>query len=114
MDKNFELEEAFMWPFQRKKSAADQVIEQMDGLIGIAERKWDLFCTLLPFKDDVQLKDRIAAFMVPFSEGARKNVPALKAAPEGVILLIAAKGIERSGSHSRKEIEEALGIQLPS
>src|SRR5262245_53575890 len=102
-----------MWPFQRKKSAADEVIEQMDELIGIAKRKWDESSTLLPFKDDVQLKDRIVAFMMPFSEGARKNVPALKKAPGAVILLIAAKGIERSGTHSREEIEEALGIQLP-
>lgn len=103
-----------MWPFQRKKSAADDVIEQMDELIGIAQRKWDQFCGLLPFKDDVPLKGRIAAFMVPFSEGARKNLPALRKAPEAVIFLIAAKGIERSGTHSRTEIEEALGIQLPN
>lgn len=105
-----------MWPFQQKKSAsaANEVIEQMDELIGIAQRKWEQFCTLLPFKDDVQLRDRIAAFMVPFSEGARMNVPALKRAPEAVILLIAAKGIERSGIHSREEIEEALGVQLPN
>jgi len=37
----------------------------------------------------------------------------LTAAPEEVILLIIAKGVEQAGQIARQDIERALGILLP-
>jgi hypothetical protein len=85
----------------------------MPKAIKVAAEKWIYFCESLRFREDVPLHDRITAFYVPFSDGARSNVAALRYAPDAVLLLIVAKGIERSGTHSRPEIERALGLTLP-
>jgi hypothetical protein len=104
--------EGDMFGFGKRKSKADAAIAVMDEAIGLAADKWRFFCEKMPFRDDVGLVDRIAAFNVPFSEGARKNFPALKDAPDAVLLLIVAKGVERSGTHTRSQIEQALGVLL--
>jgi len=62
--------------FGTRKSKADAAIAVMDEAIRLADEKWQFFCQKLPFRDDVRLVDRIAAFNAPFSEGARKNFPA--------------------------------------
>lgn len=94
-------------------SKADATIAVMDDAIRLAAERWTYFCDTLPFRKDVALVDRITAFMFPFMEGARKSLPALRDAPDAVLLVIVAKGIERSRTHSRTQIEEALGLPLP-
>lgn len=101
-----------MFGFRKRRSKADAAFAVMDEAIALAADKWQFFCDKLPFRDDVELVDRIASFSVPFSEGAR-TLPALKDAPEALLLLIVAKGIERSGTHSRTQFEQALGVSLP-
>lgn len=100
--------------FTKRKSKADAVIEIMDDVIAIAAQKWLTFCEQLPFKEDVPLVDRISAFGFPLMQGAREKVPALREAPDGVLLLIVAMGVDRSGTHTKALIEEALGISWPS
>ena len=102
-----------MFKFLRRESKADAVVAVMDEAVGIAADKWRFFCDKLPFRKDVPLADRIASFMFPFEEGARKRFPALKDAPGTVLLLIVAMGVERSGTHTRAQIEQALGFSLP-
>ena len=99
--------------FGKKKSKADAAIAAMPQAIERAAEKWAYFCETLVFKAEVPLVARIGSFLVPFEEDVRKNMPALRDAPGAVILLVVAKGIERSGTHSRAEIEEALGFPLP-
>lgn len=99
--------------FGKRKGPAEAAIEVMDDTIFIAAEKWLHFCRTIPFKQDVPLADRIAAFAFPFMEGARQNVPALREAPDAFLMLIVAKGVEKSGTHARAEIEEALGVTLP-
>jgi hypothetical protein len=85
----------------------------LDGATAFAADKWLYFTKTLPFKDDVSFLDRIICFLPPAFEGLRKNFPALRQAPEAVLLLIVAKGIEFSGTHSRAELEAALGVPMP-
>jgi len=103
-----------MFGFGKRQSKADATIAVLDQTIGVAADKWLYFCEKLPVRDGVDLVERITSFSVPFSEGARRNIPALKDAPDAVLFLIVAKGVERSGTHTRSQIEQALGIQLPN
>lgn len=102
-----------MWPFKKKKSEADEAVAVLPQTIEIVAGKWVYFCKSLPFKEDVPLIERITAFSVPMFEGIRKNVPALRKAPDALLLIIVAKGVEKSGTHTREQIEEALGAPLP-
>lgn len=99
--------------FRRKKSAADDVIAVMYDVIQTASDKWTLFSNTIIYKQEVPLVDRVTAFMVPFEEGLRANVPALRNPPDGLILMLVLKGIEKSGTHTRQEIETAFGLRLP-
>ncbi len=67
----------------------------------------------MKFRENVLLEDRIAAFIIPLFKGLKNNFTALQSAPEPILLLIAAKGVEASGTHSREEIEKALRCALP-
>ena len=102
-----------MFGFGKKKSKADATLSVLDDAIRFATDRWLYFCEKLPFKEDVGLAERIAAFSVPFNEGAKNNFPPLREAPDAVLFLIVAKGVEASGTHTRAQIEEALGFQLP-
>jgi hypothetical protein len=102
-----------MWPFTKPKTKADAVLEILEAAISVTSEKWTLFSKTLTFKEDVPLRDRITAFLVPASEGLRKNFEPLSDGAEGIILLIVVKGIERSRTHSKSEIESAMGISIP-
>ena len=102
-----------MWPFNSKKNRIDAVLAIMDTATEFASEKWLLFCETLKFGDGVSLTDRIAFFMVPAEQGLQNNFPALRKVPGGIIALIVAKGIQRSGTHTTSEIEQALGATLP-
>jgi hypothetical protein len=102
-----------MFGFGKKKSKADATLSVLDDAIRFATDRWLYFCEKLPFKEDVGLATRIAAFSVPFDEGAKNKFPPLRDAPDAVLLLIIAKGVQASGTHTRDEIEQALGFELP-
>jgi hypothetical protein len=99
--------------FNKRKSKADAAIEVLPALIENAAGKWRDFYEAFKFKDGVSLDKQIWLFTTPFSDGVREHVPAMKDAPDGLILLIVAKGVELSGTHSRAQIEKALGMPLP-
>jgi hypothetical protein len=101
-----------VWPF-KKKSKADAVIDVLDSSINFAADKWLYFIKALPFKDDVTLRQKVSMFMTPVGEGLRSNFPALRQANDAILLMIVAKGIEYSGTHSRAELEAALGLPMP-
>lgn len=98
-----------MWPFKRKKTEADVAIEWMPYAIQVASQKW-LDFQALPLTPNFPLEDRIYAFSIPLGEGL-KQWAAFKKADDPFFLLIAAKGVEKSGTHSAEEIAAAL--QLP-
>ncbi len=89
------------------------MIAVLDDTIDIVADKWLYFSKTLAFKEDVVLRDRIAAFYFPMFEGLRKNVLPLRKSPDAILLIVVAKGIEKSGMQTRGEIEEALGAPLP-
>ena len=72
-----------MWPFKRK-TKADAALAVMDQAIAFTADKWSYFTKALPFKEDVPLKDRITAFLVPATEGLKNNFPALRSAPDAI------------------------------
>lgn len=102
-----------MWPFRKKKSQADLAVEWMPKAIDAAAEKWLIFQNL-PLKNDVTLQDKIYMFSLPLAKGL-KQWEAFRNSPEELFLLIAAKGVEKSGTHSNNEIAAALGMPyLPS
>ncbi|MDB5693559.1 MAG: hypothetical protein JWO81_2622 [Alphaproteobacteria bacterium] len=103
-----------MWGFRKKPvSRADAAMAVMPDAIAFAAEKWLFFSERLVFKAEVPLADRIASFMVPAEQGIENKFPALRNAPGGLVVMIIAMGIVESGVHSRNEVEEALGVQLP-
>lgn len=100
-----------MWPFRKKKSPADTAIEWMPRAIEVAAQKWIEF-NAQPFAQSMDLDQKLYLF----SEGLKNGLKQWKAfrdAPDPLMLLIAAKGAERSRTHLRMEIETALKFPLP-
>ena len=100
-----------MWPFKRGKSDADRAVEAMPRAINVAAKKWIEFEDQ-PFAQQMDLGQKIALF----TEGIRKGFAqwsGFQNAPEGIFLLIAAKGIERSQTYLRLELEGVLDIPIP-
>jgi hypothetical protein len=102
-----------MWPFRKKATTADRTIEVWDDAVGHAAEQWIYFSKVFVFKDDAGLRERIFSFSIPMFEGLRSTFPPLKEAPDSVLLLLVAKCIEKSGTHSRPQIETALEMPLP-
>lgn len=98
--------------FRKKppKGAAEAALAVMPEAVTNAAILWDQFCRDLPFKAEVPLVDRINAFLQPYLIGARKRFPVLENSPDSMILLIVAKGIVQSGTHSNEEVAEALRL----
>ena len=97
----------------KKPSQADEAMEVMDDAIQFAAEKWEYYVGVMNFADSVSLYEIIMTFMIPAEEGLKNNFAALQSAPEALSLVIIAMGVERSGTHSKEEIEEALGVPLP-
>jgi hypothetical protein len=100
-----------MWPFSRKSSPADAAIAETPLAVDRACSKW-LECQKLPFRENVDLFTKATAFSMPFGEGLRQR-SAFKDAPDALVFLFIDLGIEKSGTHSRDEIEAAFGAKLP-
>ncbi len=101
-----------MWPFTKRKSPADLAVEAMPRAIDIAAQKWVEF-EAQPFAMKMDLTEKLYLF----SEGIRRGFSQwkeFKNAPDGIFLLIAAKGVERSKAYLRLELEAALGIPIPA
>src|SRR3546814_14270055 len=101
-----------MWPFNRRKSKADMAIEWMPRAIEVASQKWSEF-ERQPFAADWPLDEKIYQFSLALGKGLNQW-EAFKDSPNELMLLMAAKGVERSGTHLRIEIEAALGFPLPT
>lgn len=100
-----------MWPFTQKKSKADVAIEWMPRAIEVAAEKWIEF-ERQPFAQELDLEQKVFLF----SEGLGRGLKQWKAfsdAADPLFLLIAAKGIERSRTHLRLELEAVLKFAIP-
>jgi len=102
-----------IWPLT-KKSNADAAIAVSDDAIQLACDKWLAFNEQFKFKDNVELQEQIMMFAVPMSEGLKNNFPELRNSPDAALLLFVAMGVEKSGTHTAQQIEEALGSPLPT
>lgn len=102
-----------MWPFAKKPSAAEAATAIMDEAIALTAERWRAFSQSVAITTSAGLRHRIVAFAQPFEADLRARFPQLQAASDPVMLLIVAKGIQESGTFSRRQIEEALGITLP-
>ncbi|HUE78692.1 MAG TPA: hypothetical protein VMN38_03585 [Sphingomicrobium sp.] len=100
-----------MWPFKRKKSEADMAIEWMPRAIGVAAHKWIEFESQ-PFAQEMDLEQKLFLFTEGLGTGL-KQWQAFKGGPDALFLLIAAKGIERSRTHLRLELEAVLKFAIP-
>ena len=100
-----------MWPFKRKKSKADVAIEWMPRAIEVAAQKWIEF-ELQPFAQEMELDQKIVLFAEGLGAGL-KQWKEFESAPDSLFLLIAAKGIERSRTHLRLELEAVLKFAIP-
>ena len=100
-----------MWPFNKKKSAADAAAAAIPKAIEVATQKWSEFNSQ-PFASTMPLDEKLFRF----SEGLGRGLmqwQAFKGSPDSLMLLIAAKGVEQSRTHLRIEIETALRFPLP-
>lgn len=100
-----------MWPFKRRQSKADLAIEWMPRAIEVAAQKWIEF-ELQPFAQEMELDQKIVLFAEGVGAGL-KQWKAFESAPDSLFLLIAAKGIERSRTHLRLELEAVLKFAIP-
>jgi len=101
-----------MWPFKKKRSRLEHS-DIIDDAIGFAADRWRAFYTSVPVPSGSGLRERIALFARTVERSLHARHPGLTAASDEVMLLIIAKGVADSGTVSRVEIENALGIVLP-
>jgi hypothetical protein len=99
-----------MWPFS-KKSAADKAVEEMPKAINLACEMWQEFYSQ-ESTHNIEFLDAVAMFVDALSKGLR-TWPAFKFAPDGIFLLIAVKGIEKSRTHLRMQLETLLEVEIP-
>lgn len=102
-----------MWPFRKKRSRQAEATAIIDEAILFAAGRWHAFSHSVPVRPGTDLRERIGLFARSLEKSLHSQHPGLSTAPDEVMLLIVAKGIERSGAVSRGEIERALGILLP-
>jgi len=103
-----------MWPFARKKSAADRFLDVMPEAVARTASNWTKFHTMLPFKQEVGLREKIYKHFFPLAkQGLVNNFEELRDAPDEALMLIVAEGIIASGTHGKSEIEAVLGFKLP-
>lgn len=101
-----------MWPFKKKKSDSRSSMEWLPRAVDTAAQKWiDFECQ--PFASNMTLAEKLFRF----SEGLGADVKqwqGLHDLQDNLVFLIAAKGVEKSKTHLRIEIETAVGFALPS
>lgn len=102
-----------MWPFKKKSRTAPDALVIIDEAIGFAAERWIFFSGSVPVSPGVGLRERIGMFARALEPSLHARHPSLAVAPDEVILLIVAKGVEQSGAVPRRDIERALGILLP-
>lgn len=102
-----------MWPFTKKPGIRNDALATIDEAITFAAQRWLAFSRSVPQRPETALRERIGLFARSIDSSLYKRFPSLAAAPEQVILLIVAKGVEQSGLVGRDEIERELGILLP-
>ena len=102
-----------MWPFRKKRSPQADALAIIDEAILFAAERWHFFSRSVPASPALGLGERIGMFARSVEKSLHARHPQLAAAPDEVIVLIVAKGVEQSGTVSRREIERALGILLP-
>lgn len=100
-----------MWLFKRKKSKAELAVEWMPRAIEVAAQKWVEF-EAQPFAQEMELEQKIFLFAEGLRRG-RQQWEAFADAADPLFLLIAAKGIERSRTHLRLELEAVLKLPIP-
>jgi hypothetical protein len=100
-----------MWPFKAKKSKVDLAIEWLPRAIEVAKFEWLKF-DAQPFAREFSLAQKIMVFTEGLGSGLGQW-KAFKSSPPGMMLLIAAKGVQASGTYSKGEIERALCMALP-
>lgn len=99
-----------MWPFTRKRSPEEQAIDRATELAAAA---WLHFCDISPLPANIHIRDRIAFFLPDFRVSLSRRFPTLAGAADEIVLLIIARGVEKSGTYDRRHIERGLGIILP-
>jgi len=100
-----------MWPFARRPGLTlDQAIE---AAVPYAAQAWARFRDTTGLPANLHLRDQIAYFARDFVGDLERTFPALRSAPNELLLLIIAQGIEVSGHAPRRRIELQLGISLP-
>ena len=100
-----------MWPFVRRPAVS--LDRAMDEAVSFTATAWIKFRATAGVPANIHLRDQIVFFAPDFTAKLTRRFPALRSAPNEVILLIIAQGIEASGSISRRKIELQLGIILP-
>jgi hypothetical protein len=102
-----------MWPFRSSTTPRDDASTTIDAAILFTAQRWCAFSRSVALPADMGLRDRISMFARALNQSLHGRFPSLISAPEQVILLIIAKGVEQSGLLARGEIERELGIILP-
>lgn len=88
-------------------------MDVIDQAIMFAAERWLSFSLSVAISPGAGLRDRIGLFARSLERSLHRRFPSLAAAPDEVIVLIVAKGVEQSGAVPRGDIERALGIVLP-
>ena len=100
-----------MWTFLRRP--APTLDRAMDEAVSFAAKEWLHFRNKGGIPANIHLRDQVAFFAPDFVAKLGRHFPALRNAPNELILLLIAQGIEASGFQVRRKIELSLGITLP-
>jgi len=84
----------------------------LPDLVAESKARWLEFSRTPAFDEPGPLKDKLTFFAMPAIRGLRENLPDLRDCSDQVLLHVIALGVVGSGTHTREQVEEALGRPL--
>jgi hypothetical protein len=97
----------------KESDGSEDVLKVWDEAVKYSSDGWLAFRDRIKFKDNVPLFDEITAALPPISMSLERKFSELGGAPGGVFFMILASGIVMSGTHSKSEVESAIGAPIP-
>jgi hypothetical protein len=98
----------WLWPIRPRRAA-----DELDDAVGHMADRWQGFRQSSGIAANVHLRDQLAFFAPTLEPDLQRAFLRLVHAGDEVMLLLLAQAVLQSGTHSRHQIEKALGIVLP-
>ena len=102
-----------MSPYSGPEMKGHEIMALLEGDIPTVSREWLRFRESSAFPKGAPLVNQVRAFFSPMAAFLKKRHESRMPVPNEILLLVILKGIERTGTHTKSQLESALGKKLP-